>query len=383
MMQGRLNSPRTCLYIVSLSYFFFILLRLMSHNFDPSFFITAGDRFVDRDAVPGHIRVLENSYGYDGQFFYRLGLDPFTSKQTDFGITIDKPSYRQQRIVYPLTAWIFSLGGDPVLLPAVMILINYVALCCISWLAARYYHSLNENALWSLVIPLYPGFILSLSRDLSEILSVLFIMAALLAYRKSRYLSFNLLIVLAILTKETSMAVAVSGIICLLAVRKKQGLQFSTVVSFFIPFAVYIIWQLSLFIIWGDMPLLAGRMNIGMPLIGFIKFFIHALTLKTHLHRLWLIELVFILIFALSVGRMYVKSDISMHIKISWMLYAIICFSLSNHVWLEDWGFMRALSEFFLFGNLILAGFRNKARVPVVIYSMLLWMDLFKNHAFY
>jgi len=355
----------------------------MNHGFDPSYFITAGDRFVDRTATPGHIKVLENSTGYDGQFFYRLGLDPFTSKQTDFGITIDKPSYRQQRIVYPLTAWIFSLGGNPVLLPAVMILINYFALCCISWLAARYYQSLNENALWSLVIPLYPGFILSLSRDLSEILSILFVMAALLAYKKNRYLSFNLLIALAVLTKETSLLVAVSGIICLLVAGKRQKLQFLILASFFIPIAIYVVWQLSLLIIWGDAPLLAGSMNIGVPLIGFIKFFIYSLSLKTHLHRLWLIELVFILIFAVSVGRMYVKSEISMHTKISWMLYAILCFSLTNYIWLEDWGFMRALSEFFLFGNLILVGFKNKARGPVVIYSMVLWMDLFKNHAFY
>jgi len=355
----------------------------MSHNFDPSFFITAGDRFVDRAAAPGHIHVLENSSGYDGQFFYRLALDPFTSKQTDFGITIDKPSYRQQRIIYPLTAWIFSLGGNPVLLPAVMILVNYVALCCISWLAARYYQSLNENALWSLVIPLYPGFILSLSRDLSEIMSVLFIMAALMLYRKSRYLYFNLLMALAILTKETSLLVAISAIICLLAAREKQRLQFSTIITFFIPVAVYVIWQLGLLSVWGDTPLLAGSMNIGVPLIGFIKFFIHSLTLNTHLHRLWLIELVFILMFALSVGSMYFKSQISIHIKISWILYAILCLSLTNYVWIEDWSFMRALSEFFLFGNLILVGFKNKARGPVVIYSVLLWMDLFKNHAFY
>jgi hypothetical protein len=382
-MLGRLNSPRTCLYIVSLSYLFFILLRLMSHDFDPSFFITAGDRFVDPAATPRHIKVLENSYGYDGQFFYRLGLDPFTSKQTDFGIKIDKPSYRQQRIVYPLTAWIFSLGGNPVLLPAVMILINYFALCCISWLAARYYQSLNEHVLWSLVIPLYPGFILSLSRDLCEILSVLFIMAALLAYRRSRYLSFNLLIALAILTKETSLLVAVSAIICLVADGEKQRLQFSTALLFLIPIAIYIIWQFSLLSIWGDMPLLGGSMNIGVPFVGFIKLFMHSLALKTHFHRLWLIELVFILIFALSVGRMYFKSKISMHIRISWILYAILCFSLTNYVWIEDWAFMRALSEFFLLGNLILVGFKNKARGPVVIYSMVLWMDLFKNHAFY
>ena len=41
-----------------------------------------------------------HSPGYDGQFFYRLALRPWTQTRTEFGITFDEPAYRQQRLVY-------------------------------------------------------------------------------------------------------------------------------------------------------------------------------------------------------------------------------------------------------------------------------------------
>lgn len=50
----------------------FILLRLGFHGFNPTFFISAGDLFCDRSSAPPYFFLLENSAGYDGQFYYRL-----------------------------------------------------------------------------------------------------------------------------------------------------------------------------------------------------------------------------------------------------------------------------------------------------------------------
>ena len=54
----------------------------------------------------GELTVYEGSSGYDGAFVYRLALDPFTEQPVAHGITLDNPSYRQQRIVLPLVAWL-------------------------------------------------------------------------------------------------------------------------------------------------------------------------------------------------------------------------------------------------------------------------------------
>jgi hypothetical protein len=45
-------------------------------------------------------------HGYDGQFFYRLALEPFSTAERVDGIAFDAPAYRQQRIGYPLLAFL-------------------------------------------------------------------------------------------------------------------------------------------------------------------------------------------------------------------------------------------------------------------------------------
>src|SRR5437870_36042 len=102
----RLDAPRVILVVVALLYGSFISLRLAEQHADPSAFVTAGDRFCDPQQVPFNLRVLPTSDGYDGQFYYRLALDPFTRTRTAFGIQLDLPAYRQQRIIYPLLVWV-------------------------------------------------------------------------------------------------------------------------------------------------------------------------------------------------------------------------------------------------------------------------------------
>src|ERR687883_290318 len=109
-MLNRLNSPLISALIVGLIISFFIYKRLHRSHFDYSSFVVAGDEFCNPAQVPKGLTVLRNSAGYDGQFYYRLALTPFTSQATEFGIRIDAPPIRQQRILYPLLTWILSLG---------------------------------------------------------------------------------------------------------------------------------------------------------------------------------------------------------------------------------------------------------------------------------
>src|SRR5206468_13025460 len=125
------------------------------------------------------LTVLSKSSGFDGQFYYRLALNPFTSQATEFGITIDVPPLRHQRILYPLLTWILSLGR-PSLVPMVLVLINFIALCVMGWIGGAFSQSLKQHALWGVFLPLYPGFLLVLSRDLVEILEVSLLLGSLL-----------------------------------------------------------------------------------------------------------------------------------------------------------------------------------------------------------
>jgi hypothetical protein len=101
-LRDRTNSPWLTMLITAIVYLAFIVVRLEMHNGDASVFVVAGDRFVDAGQTPPDLMVRPTSDGYDGQFYYRLALDPFTKRVVDFGISLSNPVWRQQRIAYPL-----------------------------------------------------------------------------------------------------------------------------------------------------------------------------------------------------------------------------------------------------------------------------------------
>lgn len=146
-----LDSPLVPALITLVVVSLFILGRLYQFGFDPSIFVVAGDTFCDPARVPQNLTVLRNSAGFDGQFYYRLALDPFTSELDEFGVTIDLPPLRHQRILYPLLTWSLSFG-TPDLVPGVMILINFTALCMIGWIGGAYAQTLGRHALWGVFL---------------------------------------------------------------------------------------------------------------------------------------------------------------------------------------------------------------------------------------
>jgi len=71
-------------------------------------FILVGEHFANPKQLP-HGIPIQPTFGYDGQFFYRLALDPADLSHTAFGITVDH-SYRFMRIGYPALTWLLSGG---------------------------------------------------------------------------------------------------------------------------------------------------------------------------------------------------------------------------------------------------------------------------------
>lgn len=375
----RLDSPWVPLVIVSIVYLLFIHARLSTHGYDASFFVTAGDKFCDPNLVPKNLRVMNNSAGYDGQFYYRLALNPFTSMPTEFGVRFDSPWYRQQRIVYPLIVWVLSLGRFD-LVPMMMIVVNYLALCFIGLIGGSYAQSMKQHALWGIVLPLYPGFLLTLSRDLPEVLQICFLLASLLLIRRGRHLFATLLLTLAILTKETSLLVGVAAMFVGLA-EAWTGKETRLLKWHFslLPLISYAIWQLLLFYRWEHLPLRAASYTIGLPLSGFIKFFLYTITHKTESLRLLFAELCLIILFAIFVAYSLRSTVAWTHEKLSWSLYVILVSSFTRPIWVEDWAFFRALSEFYVLGAIILIGSRFKLRASLLVCSTVLWLLLFSN----
>ena len=121
----RCDSPVTPLCVaVPLATLFALLRWSVAAHRRLGEFVVAGTRYADPERVPKTLPV-QSIYGYDGQFYYRLGLDPFDLARTAFGIRLDSFS-RVERMGYPFLAWLVA-GGQHAWLPLALVVVNVAA----------------------------------------------------------------------------------------------------------------------------------------------------------------------------------------------------------------------------------------------------------------
>jgi len=376
-MPSRLNSPLVSLLIISVTTSLFIFGRLYQSRFDFSSFVVAGDRFCDPALVPQGLTVLKNSDGFDGQFYYRLALNPFTSQLTDYGIRFDVPSLRHQRILYPFLTWALSLGRARAV-PVIMVLINFFCLCALGWIGGHYAQTLKQHALWGVFLPLYAGFLLTLSRDLTEILEITLLLGSLLLIRRGRPIVATALLSLAILTKETALLVAVAALLVyVFNWRKRSDAEAVRWYFFGVPVVIFVIWQVVLFFNWGVFPIHAsGNSNLGIPFVAPVTFLMGSF-LRTPFQRHYFIEAIFLIGF--TIGILYhLRATTASSLEIvAWLLYAAVAVSLSRVVWTEDWTFLRAVSQFCVLGTIVIIASKYKAKAFVFACSGFFWLYLF------
>lgn len=293
--------------IVAVFYGLLLVFYLSAYAWDPSVFVVAGEQFTD----PETGLYLHPVPGYDGQFYYRLALDP--SARRDVGIRFDNPAYRQQRILYPVLAW---LVGHVVPLPWAMLVVNYAALLAIAALGAAHTTRAGRAPEWGLLFALWPGFLVSLTRDLTEPVAIALLLAALLVRRP---LWAGLLMSLAVLARETTLLAA-------LVLPLSFGL---------LPVAVYGLWQAMLYSRWGYLPA-SGSNTLAFPPA--------LLTQGPYLPAL------LVMIFSALV----LMSRPPRRLLFVFLSYLALALFASAGVWAEPYAYLRALSEFYVIGALIL-----------------------------
>lgn len=370
----RLDTPLFPLLFTALAYALFLTARLAVLNFDPSLFVLAGDRWCNPEEVPSNLTVHQDSTGYDGEFYYRLALNPFTAKATEFGITLDIPAHRQQRIMYPLIVWALSLGRAE-WVPALLIGVNYAALCLLGLLGGYYARALKLHPAWGLLFPLCPGFVLTLSRDCVEIVAIGFMLAGLLAASKEKPFWAGALLSLAVLTRETMLIVPLA-ILMERPFRVWKGKRFQREYAYFLPLVVYGVWQLLLRTLWGQFSFQANRARVGMPFYGAVRSFFEYTRLTEFHDAVCVVEMALIVIFALAVASAIRSSSSSLYFIICWLFYTVLISTLTGDIWDDEWNFMRAITEFYVFGGIILLTSTSRMRLPVLGAWATLWAYL-------
>lgn len=210
---------------------------------DISRFVVAGDNFVDPATVDPPIHVIEDSWGYDGQFFWRLAVDPleWDLDQHHHGVIFDS-AYRPPRLGYPLLAWGLS-GGHAPWVATTLVAVNVLAYGAIAWLGAIVAQStvlrvrragdgdgagdevdpsatgdgaqvdeaddvgVRRSAMAGLLVASTPGLVFALSRDLSDVVALATVLAGVVAVQRGRWGWATVAWVAAVATREQALVV--------------------------------------------------------------------------------------------------------------------------------------------------------------------------------
>jgi hypothetical protein len=322
-------------------------------------FILVGRHFATPSQLPPGMP-LAKTYGYDGQFFYRLALNPLNFHHTAYGIRMDQP-YRYMRIGYPALTWLVSAGQHSVV-PVMLVAVNIAAIGALGYLGAMFARQSGRHAAWGLLLPGYYGLITSLSRDTAEPLAAACLLAGLLAVRARRQVLAAVLLAFAALTRETVMvavaAIAIVRVIGILRRRQRPGREDLVWV---VPAVAFAAWQVVVKAATGRVPLLAdsGR-NAGKPFVAPVKALAHNLG---HIslnpfdqYDVWLLELAILVVFAVAALLSLRSTSVPVHERLAFVLYLVEICVVTPSTWNSLDADLRSFIEVYLLAVIILLG---------------------------
>ena len=182
--------------------------------------------------------------GYDGQFAYFIARDG-----ADAVPYIDGASLRYQRIIYPLTARVLSLGQEN-LVPWTLLLVNIVAFSVSVGALSYLLKEMGVSGYYALIYMFWIGNLFAIRFDLNEPLCFMFAIFAIIAYRREHYRWTIFLLILSTLTKELGLVIA-GGLSFHAFFQRKWGWS---ILLFGAPLSAFLLWWLVMKAWLGTLP---------------------------------------------------------------------------------------------------------------------------------
>lgn len=351
--------------------------RVIVSGGDLSVFISAGSDFTDKDFVAHNINVNEGQ-GYDGQFFYRLSLNPFNLSKTAEGITLDYPGYRGQRLIYPLLVWLISFGGQPSAVPFVMILVNVIAFSLTFFFFEKIISKINANDTFR-ILPLFLfGIYLAVSKDLAEAVELCFFTLTVWTVINKKWMAAIIFSSLTLLTRETSIILLIPFLLTTVFRQKKSGKR---LIQFAIPFLLFAVWKVYISSAAGNESTTDGSGNISYPFLGIISGFLVNLNFtepqKIFQLLFWTGYFIWQVLFTSFVIRATFKMNSFLSVfkdplSIAYLTWFVFALFLSASIYNDDWSFVRVFSSWNMTGILLLAYMNKVPSMWFIRYSGLL-----------
>ena len=340
----------------------FVLARLhVWAKGDISRFILVGRHFATVSQLPPGVAVSP-TYGYDGQFYYRLALNPGNFSHVAYGIRLDQP-YRFMRIGYPWLTWLISVGQH-VLVPVMLVVVNVVAIGAIGYLGGVFARQGGRHALAGLLLPAYFGLLTSVSRDTAEPLAAVCLLGGLLAVRARRPVLAGLLLACGALSRETVM-VAVAALFIIRVAGAARGREparpLRADLAWVLPTVVFVAWEAIVKVITGVVPVLTDSdHNTDLPFVAPLE------ALRSNLHHLnlhpldqytvWFLEIIILAMFALAALLSWRSTNAPVHERLALVLYMIEICVVTPNTWGSLDADLRSFIEVYLTAAIILLG---------------------------
>jgi hypothetical protein len=239
--------------------------------------------------------------------------------------------------------------GRPSAIPVALLVANLIAVGIIGSLGVLLARDAGIDGRWGLLLPFFPGFLLSISRDLAEVWACAFVLASIVLLHRRRFAALAVTLTLAVLTRETTVLFAASVALVALWPAGDRPRRAALLVF---PFVVLGAWQLFLRLKWGEFPFLNGP-DLGLPGRGYLALFQGLIGTISLLELLWMVLALAVLALGLLALLHLRHSGADASTKLAWAGYAGLAALLPSGVWVEDWAFMRATSELCALGLII------------------------------
>ncbi len=361
---SRLNRPIVPGVIAFVGWLGFVLARLeIWANGSLSRFILLGSGrtgFTHPAQLPRGVVIGDpNQAGYDGQFYYRLALDPFDWARTAFGITMDQ-SYRYTRIGYPVLAWLVSFGQHE-LVPYSLVAVNLVGVAAMAVLGGMFARESGRHALWGLAFAAYFGLVISVGRDTAEPVAEACMLGGLLAYRRSRYLLATALFTFGAITRETILlAPAAIAVVRLVAMARRRARPGLADLTWIVPAVAYGVLEVAVhFVVKGEFPLLANtNRNLTTPFTALYDALRYAAGHINTAHLspidIALLEYVTLAVFIAGGLAVIVVTTAPVHERLAFVFFVLELGLLSSQIWTSTFGDGRSLIEPYLMALILL-----------------------------
>lgn len=353
-------SPLRCALLAGLLLALLAMGRWYSGGKTWSYFAVAGSDLVDPADLPFSMPVSSDR-GYDGQFFLRLSLDPWPDGPRGYGILLDDPAYRQQRIGLPVLAWVLSMGRTGSA-PFMLVGINLVALSLAVGVCGTLARELGRPPALGLLLLGIAGLVLAFGRDLAEPLVVFFLSLAALSLVRGSVGGAALALTGAVLTREDALLAVAALAVASALQRTKHGTAPAVALAVVLPLVSFLAWQTALWARWERIAVLASTDRLALPLGGLFDAWSVLWNQPVGESVTQLVYLLWHVLLAVEVGRSLSRADdgggprglLMRWSKVGWLLWAGAALFFAGPVWGDEWAFARVLSQWSFFGFLLL-----------------------------